>query len=283
MAAELIGQFDDLQKRLDQLELKTFLSEEHDQADCYISIKPGAGGTESCDWASMLYRMYSRWLDRSEFKYEVVDHQVDDQGIKGVTLLVKGTYAFGNLKGEKGVHRLVRISPFDANSRRHTSFSAVDVNPVIAEDADIDIREEDLKFDFFRSGGAGGQNVNKVSSAVRITHGPSGVIVTCQIERSQHQNREVAMGMLRSKLYTLQKEEREKKMKNIQGEQKAISFGSQIRSYVFCPYTMVKDLRTAETTGDVQRVMDGDISRFINAYLKWHAAGEKPRNVQDEE
>lgn len=283
MVAELLLQLDPIQTRLDQLELKTFLADEFDESDCFLSIKPGAGGTESSDWASMLLRMYSRFLERSEYKFEILDVQEEEQGIKSATLSIKGKYAYGYMKGEKGVHRLVRISPFDANARRHTSFAAVDVMPVMPADADIEVREEDLDFDFYRSGGKGGQNVNKVSTAVRITHRPSGVVVACQIERSQHQNREVAMGMLRAKLFQLQKEESDKRLKSIQGDQKAISFGSQIRSYVFCPYTLVKDLRSGESTGDVQRVMDGDIHRFINAYLKWHAAGEKPRNVQDEE
>ncbi len=278
---ELIQQLGPLEKRLDAVELSTFLSEEYDTSDCYLSIKPGAGGTESCDWASMLLRMYQRWIERSGFKYEVIDLQEEEQGIKAVTLLVKGRYAYGNLKGEKGVHRLVRISPFDANARRHTSFSAVDVTPVLPDDIEVEVREEDLKLDFFRSSGAGGQHVNKTSSAVRITHLPTGIIVTCQVERSQHQNREVALNMLKAKLYKMQKEAQEKELSRIQGELKNIGFGSQIRSYVFCPYTLVKDLRTGEQTSNVQSVMDGDLDRFINAYLKWHAAGEKPRNVAD--
>ncbi|OIP23830.1 peptide chain release factor 2 [bacterium CG2_30_54_10] len=272
-----------LQKRIEQIELSTYLSEEYDQSDCYMSIKPGAGGTESCDWASMLLRMYQRWIDRSGFKAEVLDLQEEEEGIKAATLLIKGRYVYGNLKGEKGVHRLVRISPFDANARRHTSFSAVDITPVLPDNVDVDIRDDDLKLDFFRSSGAGGQHVNKTSSAVRITHQPSGIVVTCQIERSQHQNRAVAMSMLKAKLYKMQKESHEREVRNIQGELKNIGFGSQIRSYVFCPYTLVKDLRTGEQTSGVQSVMDGEIDRFINAYLKWHAAGEKPRGVADSE
>ncbi|HNV68993.1 MAG TPA: peptide chain release factor 2 [Candidatus Ozemobacteraceae bacterium] len=283
MVSELVGQLDPIQGRLDQLELKTFLAEEFDESDCFLNIKPGAGGTESCDWASMLLRMYSRFLEKSDFTCEVLDVQEEEQGIKSASLAIKGKYAYGYMKGEKGVHRLVRISPFDANARRHTSFAAVDVMPAMPENVDIEVRDEDLDFDFYRSGGKGGQNVNKVSTAVRITHRPSGIVVSCQIERSQHQNRERAMNMLKAKLYQLQKEESDRRLKGIQGDQKAISFGSQIRSYVFCPYTLVKDLRTGESTGDVQRVMDGDINRFINAYLKWHAAGEKPRNVQEDE
>jgi len=283
MFAQLIQQLDPLQKRIDHLELTTFLSEEYDASDTYLSIKPGAGGTESCDWASMLYRMYLRWIEKSEFKYELIDIQEEEQGIKSATILVKGRYAYGYLKGEKGVHRLVRISPFDANARRHTSFSAVDVLPILPDDVDIEIKDDDIKLDFFRSSGAGGQHVNKTSSAVRITHTPTGLVVTCQVERSQHQNREVALKMLKAKLYKLQREEQEKEIKNIKGEQKAIAWGSQIRSYVFCPYTLVKDLRTGQQTSDVRKVMDGELDDLIYAYLKWHAAGEKPRNIADEE
>ena len=283
MFGQLLPQLDGLQKRIEHLELETFLSEEYDASDTYLSIKPGAGGTESCDWASMLFRMYTRWIEKSGFKYEVLDLEEEEQGIKSATLLVKGRYAYGNLKGEKGVHRLVRISPFDSNARRHTSFTAVDILPVLPEDADIEIKEDDLKLDFFRSSGAGGQHVNKTSSAVRITHLPTGLVVACQIERSQHQNREVALGMLKAKLFQLQQESRQKEINKLSGDKKAINFGSQIRSYVFCPYTLVKDLRTGEQTSNVREVMDGALDRFVNAYLKWHAAGEKPRNVQDDE
>lgn len=281
--AQLNAQLNPLQKRIENLELSTFLSEEYDEADAYLSIKPGAGGTESSDWASMLYRMYLRWIEKSGFTCEVVDLQEEEQGIKAATILIKGKYAYGYCKSEKGVHRLVRISPFDANARRHTSFTAVDVTPVLPDDVDVEVRDDDLKFDFYRSGGKGGQNVNKVSSAVRITHVPTGIVVACQIERSQHQNREVAMRMLKAKLYKLQKEAQDKEMKDIQGEMKAIAWGSQIRSYVFCPYTMVKDLRTGEQTSNVHAVMDGELDPFITAYLKWHAAGEKPRGAVDEQ
>lgn len=283
MFKQLLSQFDGLQRRIESLELETFLSEEYDASDTYLSIKPGAGGTESCDWASMLFRMYTRWIERAGFKCEVLDLEEEEQGIKSATLLVKGRYAYGNLKGEKGVHRLVRISPFDSNARRHTSFTAVDILPVLPDDADIEIKEDDLKLDFFRSSGAGGQHVNKTSSAVRITHIPTGLVVACQIERSQHQNREVALGMLKAKLYQLQQESRQKELNKLAGDKKAINFGSQIRSYVFCPYTLVKDLRTGEQTSNVRDVMDGNIDKFVNAYLKWHAAGEKPRNVQDDD
>lgn len=283
MFAQLVPQLNPLHKRIEALELTTFLSEEYDESDCYLSIKPGAGGTESCDWASMLYRMYMRWIEKAGFKCDLMDLQEDDQGIKSVTVKVNGRYAYGYLKGEKGVHRLVRISPFDSNARRHTSFSAVDVTPDLPDDINVEVRDDDIKLDFFRSSGAGGQHVNKTSSAVRITHIPTGFVVTCQVERSQHQNREVAMKMLKAKLYKLQKETQEKEFKSIQGDQKGISWGSQIRSYVFCPYTLVKDLRTGEQTSNVRAVMDGDLDKFVNSYLKWHAAGEKPRSVTDDE
>jgi peptide chain release factor 2 len=280
---ELVGQLDPIASKIDDLELTTFLSEPYDASDTYLSIKPGAGGTESCDWASMLYRMYLRYAESAGFKCEVLDLQEEDQGIKSATILVKGSYAYGYLKGEKGVHRLVRISPFDSNARRHTSFTAVDVLPVLPDDIDIEVRDDDIKLDFFRSSGAGGQHVNKTSSAVRITHIPTGIVVACQIERSQHANRDVALKMLKAKLYEQQQEEQKKHLKSIQGEQKNIAWGSQIRSYVFCPYTMVKDLRTGQQTSDVRRVMDGDLEPFVKAYLKWHANGEKPLGVTDEE
>lgn len=280
---ELTQQLDPIETRIESLELTTFLSEPYDASDTYLSIKPGAGGTESCDWASMLYRMYLRYAESAGFKYEVLDLQEEDQGIKSATILIKGSYAYGYLKGEKGVHRLVRISPFDSNARRHTSFTAVDVLPVLPDDIDIEVREDDLKLDFFRSSGAGGQHVNKTSSAVRITHIPTGIVVACQIERSQHANREVALKMLKAKLYEQQQEEQKKHLKSIQGEQKNIAWGSQIRSYVFCPYTLVKDLRTGQQTSDVRRVMDGDLEPFVKAYLKWHANGEKSLNISEDE
>lgn len=284
MFGQLVSQLTPIEKKIDQIELTTFLSGEYDMSNAYLSIKPGAGGTESSDWASMLYRMYIRWIEAGGFSYEVLDLQEEEQGIKAATLMVKGPYAYGYLKGEKGVHRLVRISPFDSNARRHTSFTAVDVVPVLPDDIEIDINEDDLKLDFFRSSGAGGQHVNKTSSAVRITHIPTGLVVTCQIERSQHQNREVALKMLQAKLYEIEKESHEKKLKDIQGAQKSIAWGSQIRSYVFCPYTLVKDVRTGEHTADVKRVMDGGLDSFIKAYLKWHASGEKPRDsIEDDE
>lgn len=281
--SELVGQLDPLERKIEDLELTTFLSEPYDASDTYLSIKPGAGGTESCDWASMLYRMYLRYAESAGFKYEVLDLQEEEQGIKSATILIKGSYAYGYMKGEKGVHRLVRISPFDSNARRHTSFTAVDVLPVLPDDIDIEVRDDDIKLDFFRSSGAGGQHVNKTSSAVRITHIPTGIVVACQIERSQHANRDVALKMLKAKLYEQQQEEQKKHLKSIQGEQKNIAWGSQIRSYVFCPYTLVKDLRTGQQTSDVRKVMDGELEPFVKSYLKWHANGEKPVNVGEDE
>lgn len=283
MFENLLEQLAPINAKIDNLELTTFLSEPYDASDTYLSIKPGAGGTESSDWASMLYRMYLRYIESAGFKYEVLDLQEEENGLKAATILVKGQYAYGYLKGEKGVHRLVRISPFDSNARRHTSFTAVDVLPILPADADIEIKDDDIKLDFFRSSGAGGQHVNKTSSAVRITHMPTGLVVACQIERSQHQNREVALGMLKAKLFELQQQEKKKEIKSLQGDQKNISWGSQIRSYVFCPYTLVKDLRTGEHTSDVRKVMDGALEPFIKAYLNWHANGEKPVNVGDDE
>lgn len=280
---DLFAQLDTIEVSIDKLELTTFLSEPYDLSDTYLSIKPGAGGTESSDWASMLFRMYQRYIEKAGFQCEILDLQEEEQGIKAATLRVKGAYAYGYLKGEKGVHRLVRISPFDSNARRHTSFTAVDVLPILPDDIDVDVRDDDLKLDFFRSSGAGGQHVNKTSSAVRITHIPTGIVVACQIERSQHQNREVALGMLKAKLFELQQQEKQKEIKNIQGDQKLIAWGSQIRSYVFCPYTMVKDLRTGCKTSDVHGVMDGELEPFIKAYLDWHANGERPINVGDED
>lgn len=283
MFNDLVGQLDNINKTIDDLELGTFLNEPYDQSDVYLSIKPGAGGTEATDWASMLYRMYIRYSEQAGFQCDVMDLQEEENGINSATLRIRGLYAYGYFKGEKGVHRLVRISPFDANKRRHTSFCAVDVLPILPTDINVEIKEDDLKLDFFRSSGAGGQHVNKTSSAVRITHIPTGIVVSCQIERSQHQNREVALGMLKAKLYELEQEAKKKEIKNIQGDQRVIAWGSQIRSYVFCPYTLVKDLRTGHSTSDVQKVMDGGLEPFIKSYLNWHANGEKPRNVVDEE
>jgi peptide chain release factor 2 len=234
-----------------------------------VIIHPGAGGTESQDWAQMLMRMYLRWAEMHGYRTEIVDLQIGDEaGIKGVTFTVEGPYAYGYLKAEAGIHRLVRISPFDANKRRHTSFSAVLVYPEIEDDIKIEIRDEDLKIDTFRASGAGGQHVNKVSSAVRITHTPTGIIVSCQSERSQHRNREVAMRILKSRLYDISFKEREQKIEGIVGDKKEISWGNQIRSYVLQPYRLVKDHRTNIEVGNVDTVLNGDIDTFIEEYLK---------------
>jgi peptide chain release factor 2 len=259
----------DLKKNIEDIEFRLLLSGEVDRNNAIVTIHPGAGGTESQDWAQMLLRMYLRWAETNGFKTEVVDLQAGDEaGIKGVTFTVEGVYAYGYLKTEAGIHRLVRISPFDANKRRHTSFSAVIVYPEIEDSINIDIREEDLKMDTFRASGAGGQHVNKVSSAVRITHIPSGIIVSCQSERSQHRNREVAMKILKSRLYDRSLKEREQKIENIVGDKKDIAWGSQIRSYVLQPYRMVKDHRTNVEIGNVDAVLNGDIDIFIKEYLK---------------
>lgn len=240
-----------------------------------MTLHAGAGGTESCDWASMLYRMYLRWADRQGFTTEVLDYlDGDEAGIKSVTFQVNGENAYGYLKSEKGVHRLVRISPFNAAGKRQTSFVSCDVMPDIEEDVDIEINQDDLKIDTYRSSGAGGQHINKTSSAVRITHLPTGIVVQCQNERSQFQNKDKAMQMLKAKLYLLKQQENEKKLSGIQGELTEIGWGNQIRSYVMQPYTMVKDHRTNEESGNVDAVMNGNIDNFINAYLKWVALGK---------
>lgn len=254
---------------MDEIELKLLLSGEVDKNNAIITIHPGAGGVESQDWAQMLMRMYLRWAEKHGFRTEIVDIQSGDEaGIKGVTFTVEGKYAYGYLKAEAGIHRLVRISPFDANKRRHTSFSAVIVYPEIEDDAKIEVRDEDLKIDTFRASGAGGQHVNKVSSAVRFTHIPTGIIVACQSERSQLRNREMALKILKSRLYDLSLKEREKKMENIVGDKREISWGSQIRSYVLQPYRLVKDHRTNTESGNVDAVLDGSIDSFINEYLR---------------
>ncbi len=259
-----------ISNKLDKLNIETLLSEEYDSYNAIVSIHPGAGGTESHDWALMLYRMYTKWCARSSFEVEILDMQEGEEaGIKSVSFLVKGLNAYGYLKGESGVHRLVRISPFDANSRRHTSFAAVEVIPEISDNITIDIKDEDIQMDVYRASGAGGQHVNKTSSAVRLKHIPSGIVVTCQTERSQLQNRENAMKMLRAKLYNKQIEEHNKKMQDIKGQSLDNAWGSQIRSYVFCPYTLVKDHRTNFEIGNVQAVMDGKIDDFIFEYLKF--------------
>ncbi len=269
LQAELEGELQVLTERLEQFELQMLLSDEYDKNNAIVELHPGAGGTESQDWGSMLLRMYTRWAESKGFKVETLDYLPGDEaGIKSVTLGIKGHNAYGYLKAEKGVHRLVRISPFDSSGRRHTSFVSCDVMPELNDDIEIDIRSEDLRVDTYRSSGAGGQHVNKTESAIRITHLPTGIVVSCQTERSQIQNREHAMKMLQAKLYQREVEEKEKAIAEIRGEQKEIGWGSQIRSYVFHPYSMVKDHRTGTETGNVQAVMDGDIDMFINAYLR---------------
>ncbi len=266
---ELNSTLEVLEKEIESAKLETLLSGKYDNYNAIMTIHAGAGGTEAQDWAEMLFRMYSMYAEKHSYKIKVLDVlDGEDAGIKSISFLVSGEYAYGYLKAEKGVHRLVRISPFDANSRRHTSFASVEVMPEIEEAPDIVIRPEDLKIDTFRSSGAGGQHVNKTESAIRITHIPSGIIVACQTERSQVQNRETAMKMLYSKLVEKQELEEMEKLASIRGDVKKIEWGSQIRSYVFCPYTLVKDHRTNFETSDVQAVMNGEIQDFINEYLK---------------
>ncbi|WVP30742.1 peptide chain release factor 2 [Bacillus licheniformis] len=266
---ELVNELKSLTKQFNEFELQLLLSEPYDKNNAILKLHPGAGGTESQDWGSMLLRMYTRWAERRGFKVETLDYLPGDEaGIKSVTLLIKGHNAYGYLKAEKGVHRLVRISPFDSSGRRHTSFVSCDVMPEFNEEIDIEIRTEDIKVDTYRASGAGGQHVNTTDSAVRITHLPTGVIVTCQTERSQIKNRERAMKMLKSKLYQRRIEEQQAQLDEIRGEQKEIGWGSQIRSYVFHPYSLVKDHRTNTEMGNVQAVMDGDIDSFIDAYLR---------------
>jgi len=258
-----------LQEKIEQLEFRNMLSDPDDVANCFLHIHPGAGGTESCDWASMLMRMYTRWAERRGYKVSVVDLLPGDEaGISRATLSIEGEYAYGYLKAETGVHRLVRISPFDANKRRHTSFAAVTASPAIEDDIEVEIDEKDLRIDTFRSGGRGGQHVNVTDSAVRITHLPTGIVVSCQNERSQHQNRAVAMKILRSRLYQYYKQQRDAEAAAKEGEKLDIAWGSQIRSYVFQPYQLVKDLRTGVETSNIEAVMDGDIDMFIEAYLR---------------
>lgn len=272
---ELEKNVSNLSKQVDKLEISTLLSGKYDINNAIITLHPGAGGTEAQDWVEMLYRMYTRWANANGYKVEELDYLPGDEaGIKSVTFLVSGNYAYGYLKGEQGVHRLVRISPFDAGGRRHTSFASVEVLPEISEDIEIDINPDDLKIDTYRASGAGGQHINKTSSAVRITHIPTNIVVACQTERSQIQNRETAMKMLKSKLLHLKEQEHKETIDELKGIQMDIAWGSQIRSYVFCPYTLVKDHRTNYEVGNVQAVMDGDLNGFIDSYLKYIKKGK---------
>lgn len=270
LTKELLHNTFELEKEIDKLEITTLLSGKYDINNAIITIHPGAGGTEAQDWAEMLYRMYTRWANANGYEVKELDYlDGEEAGLKSVTFLVSGDYAYGYLKGEMGVHRLVRISPFDAGGRRHTSFASVEVLPEIAEDIEVDINPDDLRIDTYRASGAGGQHVNKTSSAIRITHIPTNIVVACQSERSQIQNRETAMKMLKSKLINLKEKEQKEKIEDLKGVQMDIAWGSQIRSYVFCPYTLVKDHRTNYEVGNVQAVMDGDLNGFMDAYLKY--------------
>ena len=258
-----------IQNELEKFELETFLSGKYDKNNAIVTLHPGAGGTESQDWAEMLYRMYTKWAIKNEFQIKELDClEGEEAGIKSVTFEIIGENAYGYMKCEKGVHRLVRISPFDAGGRRHTSFASLEVLPEITEDIELDINPEDIKMDVYRASGAGGQHINKTSSAVRLTHIPTNIVVACQSERSQFQNKDTAMKMLKSKLLDLKEKEKKDTIAELKGEQRDIAWGSQIRSYVFCPYTMVKDHRTNYETGNVQAVMDGEINNFMEAFLK---------------
>ncbi|MHB0853771.1 MAG: peptide chain release factor 2 [Rectinema subterraneum] len=283
MEGDLLANLNDIRNRFDKALILELLSGEADRNDAFLTIHAGSGGTEACDWASMLYRMYTRWAERHDFKVETLDFLEAEGGIKSVTIQISGEYAYGYLKGETGVHRLVRISPFDANARRHTSFASVSVMPVLDDSIEIDIRPEDIRIDTYRAGGAGGQKVNKTDSAVRITHLATGIVVTCQNERSQYKNKDVAMSILKSRLYEYYKAERDKETAKFAGEKKEIAWGSQIRSYVFQPYTMVKDHRNKFSVGNVQAVMDGDIDPFLDAYLHWQWKGGTIVEGEDED
>ena len=269
---EIQEMLEEFKKDFDAIRVKTLLSGEYDKCNAILKLNAGAGGTEAMDWCGLLYRMYRRWAERRGFEVVELDFlEGEEAGVKSVTFQVNGENAYGYLKSEKGVHRLVRISPFNANGKRQTSFVSCDVMPDIEDDIDIEVRDEDIRIDTYRSSGAGGQHINKTSSAIRITHFPTGIVVTCQNERSQHMNKEKAMQMLKAKLYMLAQEEQAAKLSGIRGEVTDIAWGNQIRSYVMQPYTMVKDHRTNEECSQVDAVMDGDIDRFINAYLKWTA------------
>ncbi len=277
---EIESTIEEFEKGLDGLRLQTLLTGEYDKNNAILTFHAGAGGTEAMDWVSMLVRMYTRWTERHGFKTSMLDFlDGDEAGLKSATISIEGENAYGYLKSESGVHRLVRVSPFDSSGRRHTSFASLEVMPEITDDNDIEIREEDVKMDVFRSSGAGGQHINKTSSAVRLTHIPTGIVVACQNERSQFQNREKAMKMLKSKLLEIKEREHLEKIDDIKGVQKEIAWGSQIRSYVFMPYTMAKDHRTGYDSGNINAVMDGDLDGFINAYLKAASKGELQNNI----
>ncbi len=277
MAADIRAEYEDFKNTFEEVKLKTMLSGEYDKDNATLSLNSGAGGTESCDWASMLYRMYTRWAEKKGFKVDVLDLQEGDEaGIKSATIQINGENAYGYLKSEHGVHRLVRISPFNAQGKRQTSFVGVEVMPVLDDEVgDIEVRDEDIRIDTYRSSGAGGQHINKTSSAIRITHFPTGIVVTCQNERSQFQNKDKAMQMLKSKLKFLQEQENMAKAEGIKGEQMENGWGSQIRNYVLQPYTMVKDTRTGCEVAQADAVLDGKLDPFINAYLRWINLGEK--------
>ena len=278
---EEIGEsLEEFQNKLEEIRISTLLSGEYDKDNAILTIHAGAGGTESCDWAGMLYRMYTRWAEKKGFAVEVLDYlDGEEAGVKSVTIQINGENAYGYLKSEKGVHRLVRISPFNAAGKRQTSFVSCDVMPDIEEDIDIEIRDEDIRIDTYRSSGAGGQHINKTSSAIRITHYPTGLVVQCQNERSQFQNKDKAMQMLKAKLLILRQQEQAEKESGIRGEVSEIGWGHQIRSYVLQPYTMVKDLRTNVETGNVNSVLDGNIDIFINGYLKWLSLGKQEQDA----
>ena len=272
---DISAEFDTFKATFEEIRISTLLSGEYDRNNAILRLNAGAGGTESCDWCSMLYRMYTRWAERKGFALEVLDYlDGEEAGIKSVTFQINGENAYGYLKSEKGVHRLVRISPFNAQGKRQTSFVSLDVMPDIEEDLDVEVKDEDIRVDTYRSSGAGGQHINKTSSAIRITHFPTGIVVTCQNERSQHMNKDKAMQMLKAKLYMLKQEENAEKLSDIRGDVKEIGWGNQIRSYVMQPYTMVKDHRTNEETGNVDAVLDGALDPLINAYLKWKSVGK---------
>ncbi len=265
---EIISERENIEAKIEEFKIETLLSGEYDKNNAIFTIHAGAGGTEACDWAEMLLRMYTRWAEAKGYKVETVDYLPGDEtGVKSITLEITGEYAYGYLMAEKGVHRLVRISPFDAAGKRHTSFASIEVLPEITDEQDIEIKTDDLRIDTYRSGGAGGQHVNKTETAIRITHLPTGIVVQCQNERSQHSNKEVAMRMLKSKLIDLKEREHKERIEDLSGDLKDIGWGSQIRSYVFQPYTLVKDHRTGVEIGNIQAVMDGEIDEFISGYL----------------